>query len=63
MLLKPEIHYWEIEIYKKYRNYDPGMTLPYFTAGSNLDWTNFYKMFKRLNLQHMTKNRKKNICL
>ena len=43
MILKPGIHYWGIEIYKKYRNDDPEMTLTYFTAMSNLDWTNCNK--------------------
>ena len=35
MILEPGLHYWGIEIYKKYRNDDPEMTLTYFTARSN----------------------------
>ena len=30
------MHHWVLEYYKVYSNDDPGLTLTYFTTGSNL---------------------------
>ena len=36
MILKLGMQYWGLELYKVYINDDPGLTLTYFTARSNL---------------------------
>ena len=36
MILKLGMQHWGLEFYKVYINDDPGMTLTYFTARSNL---------------------------
>ena len=36
MILKLGMEHWELKLYKVYINDDPGLTLTYFTARSNL---------------------------
>ena len=59
MILKLDMQHRGIRVYKVYINYDPGLTLTYFTAMSNVVaygmGETVKKSFNRENLQHMTK--------
>ena len=51
MILKLGIQHWGLKLYKVYINSDPGLTLTYFTARSNLvgvrlNWKNCYKVIR-----------------
>ena len=43
MILKLGIQHWRLELYKVCINDDPGLTLTYFTARSNLEIEAFLK--------------------
>ena len=60
MTLKPSLYHRGLKLYKVYINGDPGLTLIYFTAMSNLvtynlNIENCYKVFNGKNLQQSTK--------
>ena len=43
MILKLGMQYWGLKLYKVYINGDPGLTLTYLTARSNLEIKAFLK--------------------
>ena len=50
MILKFGMQYRELKLYKVYINYNPGLTLTYFTARSNLvTWAFLWEKVKTVN--------------
>ena len=63
-VLKLGMQHRGLKLYKNYTNNDPGLTLTYFTARTNLvaTWGIFLQSFDGKNLQQMTKLTE-NLCL
>ena len=61
MILKVGMYHWGLKLYKVYINDDPGLTLTYFTAGSNsvictFEWGKLLQIhLMEENLQQRTK--------